>query len=60
MTQKDLSNVDDVQIEALSDDELDAVSGGVAHDPEEEAPTNCCVSGSITIINGGGDSLEEG
>lgn len=49
MSKDDLMNIDNVEIEALDDQELEAVAGGLKDsDPEITTHTSCmcCVSGT--------------
>ena len=43
---KNLVNVEDLEVEALSDEELDAVAGGAT----DVASCTCCVDGAETKI----------
>ena len=45
MSTEDLANVDNLEIEALSDEELDSVAGGVMAGATEVASCTCCIAG---------------
>jgi hypothetical protein len=47
MSKDDLAKVDNLEVEALSDEELDSVAGG---SPTEVASCTCCADGSKTTI----------
>lgn len=53
MSKEDLAKVDNLEIEALSDEELESVAGGA---PTEVASCTCCEAGTNTtiIIKSGG------
>jgi|GEM_PF-6204122 len=47
MSKEDLANVDNLEVEALSDEELESVAGG---GPTEVASCTCCAEGTNTTI----------
>ena len=55
MSKEDLAKVDDLEVEALSDEELNTVAGGMADGGTDVASCTCCADGSKTtvIITGG-------
>jgi hypothetical protein len=51
MSKEDLASVDNLEVEALSDEELDSVAGGsAAAGATEVASCTCCIAG-------GGDTI---
>lgn len=48
MSQEDLGNVENIEVEALSDEELDSVAGGLA-DGTNVASCTCCAYTAITV-----------
>jgi hypothetical protein len=47
MSKEDLANVDNLEIEALGDEELDTVAGGGT----DVASCTCCVATAQTTVN---------
>lgn len=51
MSKDDLANVDNLEVEALSDKELDSVAGGNVAEGTDVASCTCCAEGAITHVH---------
>lgn len=56
MSKDDLAKTNNLEIETLTDGELDSVAGGSTSFTEVSSCT-CCVPTAVTQINPGGDSV---